>query len=271
MKWIGRILGGLLVAVLVMILIIAGVIAADVMGGVSATDFTNTELTADDGAIINGYLATPEGEGPFPGVIMVHEWWGLNQEIIDLADEMATEGYVVFAPDTYRGPTAGSIPGALYLRLTVDMERVDSDMLLAYNYLTELEQVAENIGVIGFCFGGDVAFNHGIANPDIDAVINLYGSTLADASMFGALLNEDAPHVLGIFGAEDQGIPVESVTAHETALNDANVMNTITIYDGMGHAFVQPDTINEAGAPQDAWNQILEFFETNLSDNETSS
>ncbi|MGB7341216.1 MAG: dienelactone hydrolase family protein, partial [Phototrophicaceae bacterium] len=215
MKWIARILGGLLVAIVVMVLVIAGVIAADVMGGVSAADFTNTELTAEDGTTINGYLVSPEGEGPFPAVLMVHEWWGLNQEIIELADELSAEGYVVFAPDTYRGPTAGSIPGALYLRLTIDMEQVDSDMLVAYNYLLEQPQVSGNIGVIGFCFGGDVAFNHGIANPDIDAVVNLYGSTLADATMFGALLDDDAPPVLGIFGAEDQGIPVESVNAYE--------------------------------------------------------
>jgi len=264
MKWIVRIVTGLVVAIVVMIIALAGVIYWDTQFGVSASDFTNASYTAEGGTTLNGYLAQPEGEGPFPGVLMVHEWWGLNAEIIELADELAEEGYVVLAPDTYRGPTAAQIPGALYLRLSIDMERVDADMRSAYDYLASLDNVAENIGVVGFCYGGDVAMNHAIDNPEIDATINLYGSTLADSTAYGALLEDGASPVLGIFGAEDQGIPVDSVNAYEAALNEAGVTNTVTIYDGMGHAFVQPDAIEEDGAPREAWLQILDFFEAQL-------
>ncbi|MEM9954127.1 MAG: dienelactone hydrolase family protein [Chloroflexota bacterium] len=270
MKWVLRIIGGLVTALIVMIIVMAGVIAWDVNMGVSASTVTNTEFTAEDGTTIQGYLAVPEGEGTFPAVLMVHEWWGINHEIIELADELASEGYVVFAPDVYRGQVASTVPGALYLRINVDMERVDNDMFAVYNFLLEQPQVADSVGVVGFCFGGDVAFNHGISNPNLDAVINLYGSTRTDGDAFGELLGDDAPPILGIFGREDQGIPVVDVEAHETALNEAGVENTITIYDDMGHAFVQPDTIQEAGAPQDAWQQILTFFDTHLNDEPSS-
>lgn len=270
MKWIKRIVLSLIGAVAVMVAVVAGVIAWDVNFGVSGTDFTNVTYTAEDGTTLNAYLATPDGEGEFPAVLMVHEWWGLNAEIIELADEMASEGYIVLAPDTYRGPTASTIPGALFLRINIDMQQVDSDMLVAYNYLYDLPETTENIGVVGFCYGGDVAFNHGIANSDIDAVITLYGSTLADTSMYGALLDDDAPPVLGIFGGADPSIPMEEVNAFEMALDEAGIQNTVTVYDGMNHAFVQPDAINEAGAPQEAWQEILEFLETTFNDESSS-
>lgn len=270
MKWIIRTVGALFGAIIVMILVIVGVIVWDVNFGVHGTDFTNATYTADDGTELNAYLAMPEGEGPFPGVLMVHEWWGLNADIIELADEMASEGYIVLAPDTYRGPTAWSVPGALYLRLTIDMGQVDSDMLVAFNYLTELPEIAENIGIVGFCYGGDVAFNHSIVNPEIDAVVNLYGSTLADSAMFGVLLDEDSPPVLGIFGEADASIPLDEVNAYETALTESGIDTTVTVYDGMGHAFVQADTISEAGEAQEAWHQILDFFSTHIAGDTTS-
>lgn len=264
MEWIKRIVLSLLGAIAVMAVIIGGVMVWDINFGINGTDFTNVTYTADDGTTLNAYLAIPEANGTYPAVVMVHEWWGLNAEIIELADELASEGYIVLAPDTYRGPTASTILGALYLRLNIDMEQVDSDMLVAYNYLNDLPETADSIGVIGFCYGGDVAFNHGIANPDIDAVITLYGSTLADTAQYGALLTEDAPPVLGIFGGDDDSIPLEEVDAFDTALDNAGIDNTVTIYEGVGHAFVQPDVIHEAGAGQEAWLEILEFFEINL-------
>lgn len=262
--WIKRIFLSLVGAIVVIVALVAGFIVWDTNFGVQPTDFTNITFQSTDGTEVAGYIAIPEGEGPFPGVLMAHEWWGLNQEIIELADELAEEGYVVLATDNYRGQTASSIPGALFLRLNVDSDRVDQDMLSAYNYLVELPDTTEMIGVVGFCFGGDVAFNHAIANPDIDAVINLYGSTRADTDMFGALHDSENPPILGIFGREDTSIPLEDVASHEDALMELSLEHTISIYDDMGHAFVQPDAIEEAGAPQDAWQELISFFDTHL-------
>ena len=272
MKWVFRFLLSLFGALFVTVLLIVGVIAYDGAFGAKASDFTNMTFTAQDGTEIAAYYAQPEEAGTYPAVIMVHEWWGINEEITELADALAEEGYIVLAPDTYRGNTTDLIPRALYLRLTVDMERVDSDMQAAYDYLASLDDVdASNIGVIGFCYGGGVALQFGTQNPDLAAIVNLYGSTPSDSSTFGVLLNEGASPVLGIFGREDTAIPVEEVEAFESALAEAGIEHTVTIYDDMGHAFVQPDVIEEEGAPRNAWLQILDFFEANLQDNQASS
>jgi carboxymethylenebutenolidase len=221
--------------------------------------------TASDGTTLHGYLAAPAGDGPFPAVIMVHEWWGLNGEIVELADALAAEGYVVLAPDTYRGPTTSLVPRALYLRLTVSDDRVDDDMLRAFDYLAGMETVdANRIGVMGFCYGGGVALRHGIVNPRIAATVNLYGDRVTDPQALGALLEQDAGPLLGIFGAEDAQIPVSSVELFREALEVAGVTHTVTIYDGVGHAFVQPDLLEQPGAPREAWEQILGFLSETL-------
>ncbi|MEL6405607.1 MAG: dienelactone hydrolase family protein [Chloroflexota bacterium] len=274
MKTLGRILLGLLIIILLLVVGVGAYMAWDINAGVSPTDFTNVTYETVDGTTLHGYLAFPDEsteETTYPAVLMIHEWWGLNAEIIELADELASEGFVVLAPDTYRGKTAGSVPGALFLRISVDMERVMTDMDAAYAYLADLPQVNSSVGIVGFCYGGDVAFNYGLANSDLDAVINLYGSTRADSDAFMPLVGEDAAPVLAIFGAEDGMIPVEEVEAHEAALNEAGVTNTVTIYDGVGHAFVQPDEIGEPSAAFSAWQQIITFFNANLESAEPAS
>lgn len=261
MKLIRRILIGALVVLVVLVVGVTGLIVGDSVLGAQATDFTNVTYIASDGTTLHGYLAEPVGDGPFPGVLMVHEWWGLNSEIVELAGALAAEGYVVLAPDTYRGPSTSLVPRALFLRLTVPEDRVDDDMLRAFDYLAGLDNVnADRIGVMGFCYGGGVALRHGILNPRIGATINLYGDRITDPQAFGALLEPDAGPLLGIFGAQDAQIPVSSVEAFREALETAGVTHTITIYDGVGHAFVQPDLLDQPGAPREAWEQILAFL-----------
>lgn len=272
MKWIRRIVLGVITVVLLLIALFVGVVVADATFGADATDYTNVTYTAADGTEIHGYLARPADDTQtYPGVLMVHEWWGINAEITELADELASEGYVVLAPDTYRGETTSLVPRALVLRLSVPMERVTQDMQASYDYLTSLDGVGDNVGVIGFCYGGEVALNYGSENTAIDATINLYGSTPTDPDAFGALTDDDAA-LLGIFGADDGMIPLEEVNAFDDALDEAGVTHTVSIYDGVGHAFVQPETIAEAGAAQDAWEEILAFFELHLNgDNPSES
>lgn len=265
MKWIRRILIGALLLLVILVLGVAGVIAVDSALSESATDFTNVTYAAQDGTTLHGYLAEPEGDGPFPGVLMVHEWWGLRPEIIEKADKLAEEGYVVLAPDTYRGATTTLVPRAIFLRVTVPTDRADSDMQAAFDYLAGLDTVdADSIGVMGFCYGGGVALRHAINNPQIAATVNLYGDTVSDPAAFGALLNEDAGPVLGIFGAEDQQIPVSEVNDFEAALAEAGIEHIVTIYPDVGHAFVQPDTMAAGGAALEAWEQIVAFFDTHL-------
>lgn len=264
MKWIRRLLILLLVLVVLLVAGVAGVIGWDSAFGARATDYTNVTYTGPDGSELHAYLAQPEGEGPFPAVLMVHEWWGLNAEITEMADRLAEEGYVVLAPDTYRGATTQLVPRALFLRITVPEDRVDRDMQAAYDYLTALDTVAaERVGVIGFCYGGGVALRHAIANAGLAATINLYGDTVSDPQAFGVLLQTQGP-LLGIFGAEDAQIPLAEVRDFEAALAATPIEHTVTVYDGVGHAFVNPEGIDSGGAPAEAWAQILAFFEETL-------
>jgi carboxymethylenebutenolidase len=261
---IRRILIGALALVLLLVLGVGGLMLADGLGLAQATDYTNVSYTAEDGTTVYGYLAQPEGESSFPAVLMVHEWWGLNAEIVEMAHLLAEQGYVVLAPDTYRGRLATTVPGALMLRLSVPEAQADMDMMAAFAYLAALPNVDPlRIGVMGFCYGGGVALRHAVENPQIAATINLYGDTILDPDGFGALLETGRP-LLGIFGAEDNQIPVSEVEAFQEALEETSIPHEVTLYPGVGHAFVNPATIAEPGAAQQAWAQILAFFETNL-------
>ena len=265
MKWIRRILLGALALLLMMIVGAGALVAYEVSAGAQVSDFTNVSYTAEDGTEILAYLAQPEGEGPFPALLMVHEWWGLNGEITEMADMMAEEGYVVLAPDTYRGQTTALVPRALVLRLGTPEAQIDADMAASFAYLSGLDNVdAARIGALGFCYGGGVALAHAVQNPQIRATINLYGERIEDPQAFGALLLPDAGPVLGIFGEDDAQIPVIEVEAFEAAMNDAGITNTVTIYSGVGHAFVNPSSVAAGGAAEEAWQQMLAFLEAQL-------
>ncbi|MDX2160390.1 MAG: dienelactone hydrolase family protein [bacterium] len=169
-----------------------------------------------------------------------------------MAENFSAEGYVVLAPDTYRGSVASTVPGALALRLSADTVRVESAMMAAFAYLAEQPNVdLDRIAVMGFCFGGGVALRHGVENPQIAATINLYGDVIDNPDDFGPLLDSGRP-ILGIFGAADQQIPVSEVEAFETALEQAGIPHTVNVYPPMPHAFVHPGNIGEPGEPQNA-------------------
>lgn len=229
------------------------------------------EAAATDEAAEPAETVEPDADGLYPAVLMVHEWWGLNEEMTEMADILAAEGYVVLAVDTYRGVLATTVPAAIAARTSADPVRVDSDMQAAYAYLASLPFVdVENIGVIGFCYGGGVALRHGTQNAEITAVVDLYGETIDDPEGFGALL-ENGAEVLGIFGSEDEQFPAERIEAFDMALTDAGVVHAVTVYDGVGHAFVNPEALETTEQAQDAWDQVLTFLEENLKDEAAAS
>ncbi len=261
---IRRVLKGAAVALLALIgaLVIAltGAIALDpVFSPHSVEAVANVEYRAADGSALRGYLAQPAGAGPHPAVIMIHEWWGLNADIVEMADRLAAEGYVVLAPDAYRGQVTGTVPRALWLRITTPDERIAADVDAAYAYLLSLEEVdAERTAALGFCFGGGQSLRMGIRHPELAATVILYGDLVSDPAEFGALIGGGP--LLGIYGAEDASIPLAQVEAFEAALVSAGVAHRITVYPNVGHAFVQPDAIDQPGAAHDAWQEILTFL-----------
>lgn len=216
-----------------------------------------------DGNPIEGYLATPEGSEPEAAVLVIHEWWGLNDNIRSMADKLAAEGWAALAVDLYEGQAADDPGRARELATAArdDAERVRDNLRQAHAYLTETLG-AERVGVIGWCFGGGWSLQTALMLGNaIDAAVVYYGRVVTDPAELEPLT---AP-LLGIFGAEDDGIPVESVQAFRAALDEIGKEATVTIYQGADHAFANPSgTRYDAAAAEDAWAKTVAFFHRHL-------
>ena len=263
-KWFKRIITGLLVIVGVLIVVIAGSIIYDTAFGLDIADYVNTEYSNVQGETLQGYLAMPEGEGPHPAVLLIHEWWGLNDGITTLADALAEEGYVVFAPDAYRGEVTTIIPRAFWMISTTPNEQIFADVDSGLAYLRGLENVdPDRVASMGFCFGGGHSLQLGLRQSENLAVTILYyGALVTEPELLRSLVGSQP--VLGIFAEEDQMIFPEDVLEFEAALNSLDIENEITIYEGVPHGFVQGDNFDQPGASMDAWQQAVAFLDKNL-------
>jgi carboxymethylenebutenolidase len=264
LKTLQRILLGLGALLLLFVIFLAGSIAVDyLVGGDRLREVTNTNIPgANSGPGVAAYVARPDGNGPFPVVIMIHEFYGLNESIVGKADGLAEAGYVVVAPDTFRGSTTAWIPRAIFQVITTRSQQVNQDLDSVYAWIASQPDFDRNrIGVLGFCYGGRASLTYSLHNPGLAATVIFYGSPETDPQVLQAL---PAP-VLGIFGGSDSSIPLEEVYAFEAALNQAGIPNEITIYEGQPHAFLTSmQAIRAGGAQAQAWSQMLSFLETYL-------
>ena len=209
----------------------------------------------------NGYLAKPVADGDYPGVIMIHEWWGLNGNIKEMAEKLASHGYVVFAVDLYDGQVGTTADEARQLRSSFDQSQWTENMNTAVSYLEE-NHSPSSLGSIGWCFGGGQSLNLALNNENMDATVIYYGQLVTDTEELSKI---NWP-ILGIFAELDSGIPPEAVNEFESALNEVKIENNITIYPGVNHAFANPSGDRYAPAEsKDAWQKTLKFFEDNLS------
>ena len=215
------------------------------------------------GVEISGYLARPAGiEGPLPGLIVIQEWWGLNDNIRAMAEKLAGEGYQALAVDLYRGEVAETREQASAL-MRDSMQREESlkdNLRQAHAFL--VEQGAPAVGSIGWCFGGGWSLQSALALGDeLDAAVIYYGRVDTDPVDLAPL---EAP-ILGIFGALDRGIPVESVREFEEALESLDHPAEIYVYQDADHAFANPSgTRYNPVAAEDAWAKTVEFFARHL-------
>lgn len=247
------------------VLALAGLIGYDTLfPGEKVAELTNVTYPGPDGITLQAYLAQPEGPGPHPAVLMVHEFYGLRKDIIKKADLLAKEGYVVLAVDAYRGKTTTLIPRAIWLVMTTPQERISADIDAGYTYLTGLPAVnPQRIGAVGFCFGGTQTLQLGIRNNQLAANVIYYGSGLVTQPAGLGSLGQTGP-VLGIFGELDNSIPLEEVNAFQAAMQQRGITNTVTVYPGVGHAFVNTESMDQPGPAQQAWQQMETFLAQNL-------
>lgn len=261
-----RLVAWLAGGILVLMLILAASVAIDaLLGRDRIQTVTNTTLPGVEGEPpVAAYVARPAASTsePLPAVIMIHEFWGIQSSINGKAEALAQEGYIVVAPDTYRGAVTGWLPRAIYLSASTPTERVNRDLDSVFAWLAQQPDVdATRIMVMGFCYGGGKALRYSLHNSEIAATGVFYGSLIDDPSV---LQNLPGP-VLGIFGEEDQSPSPDNVAAFELALQAAQIPHHITVYPGVGHAFVTDvDAIRRGGPQGAAWQEFLDFLRENL-------
>jgi carboxymethylenebutenolidase len=212
----------------------------------------------------SGFLVTPGGSGPAPAVIVIQEWWGLNDWVKDQARVLAKEGYVALAVDLYRGKLATTQEDAHQLMSGLPPDRAIRDLKGAVTYLAARKDVKKTrIASIGWCMGGHYSLQLATEEPTLAAVVAYYGAPPTDAA---AVAKIKAP-ILGNYGADDKGPSPEQVKAFEATLKKAGKSIDVKLYEGAGHAFANVNNpwggYREAAAT-DAWARTVAFFAANL-------
>jgi len=213
-----------------------------------------------NGDKVPAYMARPDDDKQHPGVIVIQEWWGLNEHIKDVTRRMAKAGYVAISPDLYRGQVAEEPDEARKLAMDLERDSALADITAGVNYLQEQESVVpKSIGIMGFCMGGSLSAWMSTKGGGVGACVIFYGSFRDD-------VEEAVPQVkvpfLGFFGEADAGIPVEGVKKLESLLEEYGKTYDINIYPDAPHAFFN-DT-RQAYRKDYAWSKTLAWFETYL-------
>jgi len=231
---------------------------------ISALAATPKDVTYKSGdETVHGILYAPDGKGPFPGIIVIHEFWGLNDWVKEQASKLADQGYVTLALDLYRGKVATSPDEAHELMRGVPEDRANRDLEAAFHYLESQPNLKKDrIGAIGWCMGGGYALDLALEEPKLAADVINYGHLATDPN---AIKKINAP-ILGLFGAQDRGITPDDVKKFGEQMDKLGKKIDVTVYPDAGHAFENPN--NKDGYrpkdAQDAWDKTVAFFASTL-------
>lgn len=208
------------------------------------------------------YLALPKvGKAPFPAIVIIHEWWGLNDHIKHWADRMAEQGYAALAVDLYGGVVAKNADEAQAAMKQVDAVVAVATLRAAFAFLgTDARVLAQKRACLGWCFGGAMSLRLAIAEPKLDACVLYYGRLVEDEA---ELAKVQAP-VLGVFGTRDRSIPEAKVAAFAATMTKLKKDVKVVRYDAE-HAFANPsgaryDQKNAAAA----WAEVKAFLQARL-------
>ncbi len=220
-------------------------------------EYETVNETVDYGPAL-GYKAQPSSQNAQAGVILIHEWWGLNNNIKETADKIASHGYNVLAVDLYNGSVATTPKQAQNLSSSVTETQALRNLRQAQRYLRG--QGVERTASFGFCFGGDQSMRFAVDELSPDASVIYYGSPVLNASQLSTI---DQP-VLGVFGTDDSVVDVDDARRLDSLL-DGVTDHDMYYYEGAEHAFANPsgDSFN-ANASRDAWNKTVSFLDDAL-------
>ncbi len=214
--------------------------------------------------LVYGYFVAPSDMfEPLPAIIMIHEWWGLTDEMRARADRLAAEGYIVLAIDLFGGQTASDPTAARKLMLSVveDPRSANENIRGAFEFVSETAG-APRVGAIGWRFGGTWALNTALLFPGkLDASVIYYAQVTSDEEKLRSVTTP----ILGLFAADDISIRTDSVEAFKAALEALQVDHDIQVYAGVGQRFASESAKTyDARAASDAWNRTLDFFNRHL-------
>jgi carboxymethylenebutenolidase len=212
------------------------------------------------GKEVGGYLARPAGAGKAPAIIVIHEWWGLDDHIKDIARRYARAGYIAAAPDLYDGVVTKNPQEASRLMGALKTQEALDDLNAVVAHLRAMDEVT-SVGVTGFCMGGTFALLLP-CHARLEAAAPFYGDVPEDTSIIAQL---SCP-VLFIGGAKDKWITVEKMNRLKAALRQTGKEGEVIIYQDADHAFfndTRPEVYHAADA-QDAWQRVLDFFARHL-------
>lgn len=227
----------------------------------AAPDTARVRLGSDADAS-EAFVAIPPGSAGAPGVIVVHEWWGLNGQIRDLARRLSRQGYVVIVPDLFGGRVARDPETAHELSRALDDEAALATLSRAARWLRAQPRTAKSrLGVVGFCMGGGLAQKFAMDEERTAAVVVFYGAPETQ----GARIARLAAPLQGHFGADDAGIDPQRVESFRSALERGGKTHDIHVYAGAGHAFMNEERPSyNADAARLAWVRMLAFLQKHL-------
>jgi carboxymethylenebutenolidase len=212
---------------------------------------------------VNGVLYAPAGKGPFPALIVIHEWWGLNYWVKEQGSKLSDQGYVALAVDLYRGKVADTAEMAHELMRGMPEDRAIRDLKAAYDFLAAQPGVnKDRIGSIGWCMGGGYSLDVALAEPGLAAAVINYGHLATEPAEMKKI---QAP-ILGMFGGKDRGIPPDDVKKFQQAMEQLGKKIDVKIYPDAGHGFENPNNKQAYRAEDagDAWQRTVAFLASNL-------
>lgn len=212
---------------------------------------------------VQALLYAPAGKGPFPAIIVIHEYWGLNDWVKDQAVKLADQGYVTLAIDLYRGKVATTPDMAHEIMRGVPEDRAKRDLHAAFEFLQSQPNVRKDrIGSIGWCMGGGYSLDVALQEPTLAADVINYGHLATDPE---ALKKVSAP-ILGLFGAQDHGITPDDAHKFEASMKQLGKKIDVKVYDDAGHGFENPNNKDgyRAEDAADAWKRTVSFFAETL-------